>query len=48
MIVVSLVWDEMGIQEIYAMLNPEKLAFLQRQLSRTFPANQPSGADHTK
>jgi RNA polymerase sigma-70 factor (ECF subfamily) len=31
--VISLILSAVGIQEIYAMLNPEKLAYLQKQLS---------------
>ena len=31
-IVISLILSAVGIQEIYAMLNPEKLAYLQKQL----------------
>src|SRR6266567_3170780 len=32
--VISLTLSAVGIQEIYALLNPEKLAYLQKQLSR--------------
>jgi RNA polymerase sigma-70 factor (ECF subfamily) len=32
-VVISLTPNDTGIQEIYALLNPEKLAYLQRQLS---------------
>ncbi|MFL5697742.1 MAG: RNA polymerase sigma-70 factor, partial [Ktedonobacteraceae bacterium] len=32
-IVISLTLSTVGIQEIYALLNPEKLAYLQKQLS---------------
>ncbi len=32
-IVISLDLSAVGIQEIYALLNPEKLAYLQKQLS---------------
>ena len=31
--VISLTLSAVGIQEIYALLNPEKLAYLQKQLS---------------
>ncbi len=31
--VISLILSAVGIQEIYALLNPEKLAYLQKQLS---------------
>jgi len=31
--VMSLTLSAVGIQEIYALLNPEKLAYLQKQLS---------------
>ena len=34
-IVISLTLSAVGIQEIYALLNPEKLAYLQKQLSRS-------------
>jgi RNA polymerase sigma-70 factor, ECF subfamily len=32
--VITLSYNAVGIQEIYALLNPEKLAYLQKQLSR--------------
>jgi len=32
-VVISLTLSAVGIQEIYALLNPEKLAYLQKQLS---------------
>ena len=32
-VVISLILSAVGIQEIYALLNPEKLAYLQKQLS---------------
>ena len=32
-VVISLTVSAAGIQEIYALLNPEKLAYLQKQLS---------------
>jgi hypothetical protein len=32
--VISLALSAVGIQEIYALLNPEKLAYLQKQFSR--------------
>jgi RNA polymerase sigma-70 factor (ECF subfamily) len=31
--VISLILSAVGIQEIYTLLNPEKLAYLQKQLS---------------
>ena len=31
--VLTLALSDAGVQEVYAMLNPEKLAYLQRQLS---------------
>ena len=34
-VVVSLTLNAEGIQEIYALLNPEKLAYLQKQLQKT-------------
>ena len=34
-VVISLTLSAVGIQEIYALLNPEKLAYLQKQLSST-------------
>ena len=34
-IVISLTLSAVGIQEIYALLNPEKLAYLKKQLSRS-------------
>ena len=33
--VISLILSAVGIQEIYALVNPEKLAYLQKQLSRS-------------
>jgi len=32
-VVISISVSETGIQEIYALLNPEKLAYLQQQLA---------------
>jgi RNA polymerase sigma-70 factor (ECF subfamily) len=34
-VVISLTLSDVGIQEIYALLNPEKLAYLQKQLSNS-------------
>jgi len=34
-VVISLTLSAVGIQEIYALLNPEKLAYLQKQLSNS-------------
>lgn len=34
-VVLSLTLSAVGIQEIYAQLNPDKLAYLQKQLSRS-------------
>ena len=34
-VVISLILSAVGIQEIYALLNPEKLAYLQKQLSNS-------------
>jgi hypothetical protein len=31
--VISLILSAVGIEEIYALVNPEKLAYLQKQLS---------------
>jgi RNA polymerase sigma-70 factor (ECF subfamily) len=40
--VISLTLSAVGIQEIYALLNPEKLAYLQKQLSRRGTAPETS------
>lgn len=42
--VMSLTLSAEGIQEIYALLNPEKLAYLQQQLSRRGTAEAPEPA----
>jgi RNA polymerase sigma-70 factor (ECF subfamily) len=34
-VVITMTLSDAGIQEIYALLNPEKLAYLQKQLSHT-------------
>ena len=38
---ISLMLSAVGIQEIYALLNPEKLSYLQRQLSHSSNGAQP-------
>jgi RNA polymerase sigma-70 factor, ECF subfamily len=43
--VTSLALSAAGIQEIYALLNPEKLAYLQKQLSGRGPAPEASEAN---
>jgi RNA polymerase sigma-70 factor (ECF subfamily) len=44
-VVISLTPSGAGIQEVYALLNPEKLAYLQRQLSRRGTASATSALD---